>query len=58
MGELAGADASGIIVRDLFVRSADGTGEAGFVSTGVTPRLMQDFAARGLKLDAALFKRR
>jgi pilus assembly protein CpaF len=58
MGELAGCDASGIVVRDLFVRSADGTGEAGFAPTGVTPRLMQDFAARGLRLDAALFKRR
>jgi pilus assembly protein CpaF len=58
MGELAGADAGGIVVRDLFVRSADGTGEAGFVPTGVAPRFVQDFAARGHKLDASLFKRR
>jgi pilus assembly protein CpaF len=58
MGELAGADAAGVVVRDLFLRSADGTGEAGFAPTGVTPRFAQDFAARGLKLDASLFKRR
>jgi pilus assembly protein CpaF len=58
MGELAGVEAGGIVVRDLFVRSADGTGEAGFVPTGVAPRFVQDFAARGHKLDTSLFKRR
>ncbi len=58
VAELAGADAVGIIVRDLFVSSADATGEAGFVPTGAVPRLAQDFAARGIKLDNALFKRR
>ena len=58
VAELAGADAVGIIVRDLFVSSADATGEAGFVPTGAVPRLIQDFAARGIKLDATLFKRR
>jgi pilus assembly protein CpaF len=58
MGELAGVDAGGIVVRDLFVRSADGTGEGGFAPTGVTPRFVQDFAARGVRLDGTLFKRR
>ena len=58
VAELAGADAVGIILRDLFVSSADATGEAGFVPTGAVPRLAQDFVARGIKLDAALFKRR
>jgi|CZKU01.1.fsa_nt_gi pilus assembly protein CpaF len=58
MGELVGADAGGIVVRDLFLRSADGTDEAGFAPTGIIPRFAQDFAARGLKLDVALFKRR
>ncbi len=47
LAELAGADAAGVVVRDLFLSSADGTGEAGFVATGVTPRFAQDFAARG-----------
>jgi pilus assembly protein CpaF len=58
VAELAGADAVGIILRDLFVSSADATGEAGFVPTGAVPRLAQDFAARGIKLDGALFKRK
>jgi pilus assembly protein CpaF len=57
VAELAGADALGIILRDLFVSSADATGEAGFVATGAVPRFAQDFEARGVKLDAALFKR-
>ena len=58
LAELAGADAAGIIVRDLFQPSADATGDAGFVATGASPRFLHDFAARGVKLDPALFKRR
>jgi pilus assembly protein CpaF len=58
LAELGGADATGIAVRDLFVSSADGTGEAGFAPTGATPRFAQDFAARGIRLDPGLFKRR
>jgi pilus assembly protein CpaF len=58
VAELAGADRGGIVVRDLFVSNAEGTGEAGFVPTGAIPRSAQDFAARGIKLDPALFKRR
>jgi pilus assembly protein CpaF len=58
ISELAGADSAGVIVRDLFVSNADGTGEAGFIATGVTPRFAQDFITRGVRLDPALFKRR
>jgi pilus assembly protein CpaF len=58
LAELTGSDAAGVIVRDLFHSSADGTGDAGFVATGATPRFMHDFAARGVKLDSALFRRR
>jgi pilus assembly protein CpaF len=58
LAELAGADAAGVIVRDLFQSSAEGTGEGGFVATGATPRFLHDFAARGIKLDPALFRRR
>jgi pilus assembly protein CpaF len=58
VSELSGADAAGVIVRDLFVSNADGTGEAGFVATGVTPRFAQDFIGRGVRLDPALFRRR
>jgi pilus assembly protein CpaF len=58
LAELAGSDAAGVIVRDLFLASTDGTGDGGFVATGATPRFLYDFAARGVKLDPALFKRR
>jgi pilus assembly protein CpaF len=58
LAELQGADGDGVSIRDLFVASADGTGEAGYVATGATPRFAHDFATRGIRLDAALFKRR
>jgi pilus assembly protein CpaF len=58
LAEITGTDADGISFRDLFVASADGTGDAGYVATGATPRFLNDFASRGIRLDAALFKRR
>jgi pilus assembly protein CpaF len=58
VAELAGSDAKGVVSRDLFVLSADGTGEGAYASTGVVPRLANDFAARGVKLDGGLFKRK
>jgi pilus assembly protein CpaF len=58
ISELAGADTAGVIVRDLFVSNAEGTGEAGFVATGASPRFIQEFAVRGIRVDPALFKRR
>jgi pilus assembly protein CpaF len=56
IAELGGADAKGIVARDLFVfteAGADGT----FNATGVVPRLSTELAARGVKLDAGMFKR-
>jgi pilus assembly protein CpaF len=58
VAELAGSDAKGVVARDLFVLSADGTGEGAYVATGAVPRLANDFAARGVKLDGGLFKRK
>jgi pilus assembly protein CpaF len=58
IAELAGSDAKGVVARDLFVLSADGTGEGAYAATGTVPRLANDFAARGVKLDGAIFKRR
>lgn len=58
IAELAGGDAKGVATRDLFVLSADGTGEAAFSATGTVPRLANDLAARGVKLDGGVFKRR
>jgi pilus assembly protein CpaF len=58
VAELAGSDARGVVARDLFVLSTEGTGEGLYAATGTVPRLAGDFAARGVKLDGALFKRK
>ncbi|MBX3222870.1 MAG: CpaF family protein, partial [Labilithrix sp.] len=58
IAELGGADAKGIVARDLFVFNADPAGgEGSFSATGVVPRIANELAARGMKLDASLFKR-
>ena len=58
IAELGGSDAKGIVARDIFVHSADPQGGDGqFSATGVVPRLANDLAARGMKLDPATFKR-
>jgi pilus assembly protein CpaF len=58
IAELAGSDGKAVVARDLFVLSADGTGEGAYVATGTVPRLASDFAARGVKLDGGLFKKK
>lgn len=58
VAELGGADAKGIVARDLFVFNADPAGGDGsFSATGVVPRIANELAARGTKLDASMFKR-
>ena len=59
VAELSAGDAKGISVRDLFTLSAEGAagGDGAFVASGVTPRFVNDFAARGIRLDPGLFKR-
>jgi pilus assembly protein CpaF len=57
IAEIAGTDAKGVATRDLFISNLDLAGDASFVVTGATPRLAADFAARGVRLDAALFRR-
>ena len=53
VAELGGSDAKGVVARDLFTSSEDGQ----FASTGVVPRSVTEFAARGVKVDPNLFKR-
>jgi pilus assembly protein CpaF len=53
VAELAGSDAKGVVARDLFTSTEDGS----FAATGVVPRAVTDFAARGVKVDPNLFKR-
>jgi pilus assembly protein CpaF len=58
IAELGGADAKGIVARDLFVFNADPAGGDGsFSATGVVPRIANELAARGIKLDGSMFKR-
>lgn len=58
IAELGGADSKGsVVVRDLFVFSPDAGGDGSFSATGVVPRIANELAARGIKLDAAMFKR-
>jgi pilus assembly protein CpaF len=58
IAELGGSDAKGIVARDVFLHSSDPQGgEGAFSATGVVPRLANDLAARGMKLDPAMFKR-
>ena len=60
IAELGGSDAKGIVARDIFVanpESAQVGGEGAFSATGVVPRLANELAARGMKLDPAIFKR-
>src|SRR5205823_2377288 len=57
IAELGGADAKGIVARDLFTFNPDPSGEGTFVATGVVPRVVAEFAARGVKVDQNIFKR-
>jgi pilus assembly protein CpaF len=58
IAELGGSDAKGIVARDVFVWSADPQGgEGAHGATGVVPRIANDLASKGAKLDASIFKR-
>jgi pilus assembly protein CpaF len=58
IAELGGSDAKGIVARDVFVFTSDPqSGEGSHGATGVVPRIANDLANRGAKLDGAMFKR-
>jgi pilus assembly protein CpaF len=57
IAELGGSDAKGIVARDIFVFSPDPAADGTFSATGVVPRLANELAARGTKLDPNIFKR-
>jgi len=56
VAELAGGDAKGIVAHDLFMGHVDQEGQWAFSATGATPRLARELAARGGRLDMAIFK--
>jgi hypothetical protein len=56
VAEATGVDAKGIVTKDIFTYSPDGEGS--FSPTGAVPKIATELASRGLKVDAAVFKRR
>jgi pilus assembly protein CpaF len=56
IAELEGGDTTGVVGRDLFIAEADREGHWAFTPTGAIPRLTTDFAARGVRIDPALFR--
>lgn len=57
IAEVAGADSKQVLTRDLFSAVDFGGVDTALAATGVVPRFLQDFAARGVRLDAELFRR-
>lgn len=57
IAELSGSDAKGVVARDVFLLAEAPTGDGIFSATGVVPRFITEFAARGIRVDANLFKR-
>ena len=58
LAELGGSDDKGVIVRDIFTFASDSAqGDGSFAVSGVIPRVVADFAARGVKVDPNIFKR-
>jgi pilus assembly protein CpaF len=57
LAELAGSDDKGVVARDIFTFAGDGQGDGSFAVSGVVPRVVGEFAARGIKVDPNIFKR-
>jgi len=51
VAEIEGSDGRGVVTRDLFVLSENGSGGSSYRATGVSPRLARDFASRALKVE-------
>lgn len=57
IAELAGSDSKGVATRDIFLANTDGAGDGAFTVTGTIPRFAHELAARGVRLDPAIFRR-
>jgi hypothetical protein len=58
LAEVGGTDDRGVIARDVFTFVTEGGGTDGvFGVSGVIPRVVGDFAARGVTVDPNIFKR-
>ncbi|MFO0663446.1 MAG: FHA domain-containing protein [Polyangiaceae bacterium] len=60
IAEMAGSDAKGIVSRDIFSVFGGGPegGEGTFAATGVVPRVLSELQARGVRVDASIFKKK
>jgi pilus assembly protein CpaF len=58
VAEIEFADGKAIGANDLFVLAPDGAGDGGYVATGVIPSFKDDLAERGVRVDAAIFRKR
>jgi pilus assembly protein CpaF len=47
-----------LVPRDIFVLQSEASGDSAFTATGVIPKVKDDLAARGVRLDVTLFKKR
>lgn len=59
LAELGGSDGKGVVARDVFTFVTEGGpgGDGTFAVSGVVPRLVTEFASRGVKVDPNIFKR-
>jgi pilus assembly protein CpaF len=59
LAELGGSDGKGVVARDVFTFVTEGGagGDGTFAVSGVVPRVVAEFAARGVKVDPNIFKR-
>jgi pilus assembly protein CpaF len=59
LAELGGSDGKGVVARDVFTFVTEGgsAGDGTFAVSGVVPRVVGEFAARGVKVDPNIFKR-
>jgi pilus assembly protein CpaF len=58
VSEIELADGKALSARDVFVLQSEAGGESTYAPTGVVPRLKDELAGRGVRLDAALFRKR
>ena len=58
VSELELVDGKPLLVKDVFVCQTEAVGEAAFAATGVVPRLKDELASRGVRVDASIFKKR
>ncbi len=59
LAELGGSDGKAVVVRDVFTFVTENTtgGDGTFAVSGVVPRVVTEFSARGVKVDPNIFKR-